>query len=121
MVSPSSAPLFSSNARKYCDAAEPALTIRTSRHAGGLWIDFVDNGSGIDADVQSVIFEKFFRISGEEAEGVGLGLAICQEIMSRLGGQVIYLPIESGAAFRVSLPQSVLVQETGNPGKTAVS
>ncbi|QFT59620.1 Alkaline phosphatase synthesis sensor protein PhoR [Sulfitobacter sp. THAF37] len=98
-----------SNARKYCDAEAPRLIIRSQRHAEGLWVDFIDNGSGIDAEVQSVIFEKFFRIDGAEAEGVGLGLAICHEIMTRLGGNVQYLPQQSGTAFRVSLPKSALL------------
>lgn len=110
-----------SNARKYCDAAEPALTIRVSRSDTGLWIDFVDNGSGIDPEVQSVIFEKFFRVSGAEAEGVGLGLAICQEIMLRLGGQVQYLPNKQGTAFRVSLPEKILVNEGENSGVAMLS
>ncbi len=93
-----------SNARKYCDAERPALSIRPKREGGDVVIDFVDNGSGIPTDQQSVIFEKFSRIGETKAGGAGLGLAICREIMARLGGTIAYLPGQSGAAFRVTLP-----------------
>ena len=98
-----------SNARKYCDAAEPRLTIRVRevRGRGGdrVDVDFVDNGSGVPEAERAVIFEKFSRLAGgAEAGGAGLGLAICREIMARLGGSVSYLPGQGGGAFRVSLP-----------------
>ena len=93
-----------SNAQKYCDAAEPTLTISAHDVGGQLVIDFVDNGSGVPADAQSMVFEKFARVGFDKAGGAGLGLAICREIMQRLGGEIVYLPGQGGAAFRVSLP-----------------
>lgn len=91
------------NAHKYCDAEAPVLVIKIQQHAGQLTLDFVDNGSGIAADAQAVIFEKFSRIGAQKASGAGLGLAICREIMARLGGTITYLPGQGGAAFRVTL------------------
>ena len=93
------------NAQKYCDAERPALTITVSRAGNDLIVDFIDNGSGIPRDAQEVIFEKFARVSDQKAGGAGLGLAICREIMGRLGGSISYVPGQGGAAFRVSLPQ----------------
>ena len=93
-----------SNARKYCDAADPRLTINVTQAGERLMIDFVDNGSGIPPDAQDLVFEKFSRIGDQKAGGAGLGLAICREIMARLGGSVSYLPGQGGAAFRVILP-----------------
>jgi len=95
-----------SNAQKYCDAAHPELRIRvrqTSR--AGVAVDFIDNGSGIAKHSQTIIFEKFSRLSDRNAAGgAGLGLAICREIMARLGGAITYLPGQGGAAFQVTLP-----------------
>ncbi|MCB1363675.1 MAG: sodium:solute symporter [Rhodobacteraceae bacterium] len=91
------------NAQKYCDAERPELTVSVHDLNGKVAVDFIDNGSGIPKEVQAVVFEKFFRISGEKAGGAGLGLAICREIMHRLGGEVAYLGGHSGSAFRVSL------------------
>lgn len=95
-----------SNSRKYCDAERPSLQIRVHHHLGvGAQIDIIDNGSGIDASRQSLIFEKFARLNDPaRAGGAGLGLAICREIMTTLGGEIIYLPGQSGAAFRINLP-----------------
>ncbi len=92
------------NTRKYCDADTPVLSISTTRMDAELVIDFIDNGRGISAGQQAVIFEKFSRLGDSTAGGAGLGLAICREIMARLGGAITYLPGQAGAAFRVSLP-----------------
>ncbi len=93
-----------SNARKYCDADEPVLKIRAKRNGNSLIIDFIDNGSGIPTDKQTLIFEKFSRIGETKAGGAGLGLAICREVMARLSGAITYLPGQKGAAFRVTVP-----------------
>ncbi|MGK7754668.1 MULTISPECIES: sensor histidine kinase [unclassified Roseovarius] len=93
-----------SNARKYCDAAEPRLDIRVAERDGMLQVDFIDNGNGIPAGQQGTVFEKFSRVSENKAGGAGLGLAICREIMARLGGGIEYLPGQAGGAFRVYLP-----------------
>jgi Na+/proline symporter/signal transduction histidine kinase len=94
-----------SNARKYCTADQPELRISLRQRGGKLTVDFVDNGKGIPKESQSLIFEKFARLSdANRAGGAGLGLAICREIMTSLGGSVAYLPGQGGAAFRVTVP-----------------
>ncbi len=94
------------NARKYCDAAAPRLTIWVTHKPGLLQVDFIDNGTGIPEDRQALIFEKFSRLTdSKKAGGAGLGLAISREIMDRLGGTIAYLPGQGGAAFRVTLPR----------------
>ncbi|EPX85621.1 ATP-binding protein [Salipiger mucosus] len=94
------------NARKYCDAVRPVLEIRVS--AGEeVVIDFIDNGQGIGREARDMIFEKFARVSDQKAGGAGLGLAICRQIMVRLGGNISYLSGQPGAAFRVVLPANI--------------
>lgn len=94
------------NARKYCDAENPELRIVVSEVGNELIVDFIDNGTGVAPEAQDVIFEKFSRVSDQKAGGAGLGLAISRQIVTRLGGQISYLPDKKGAAFRVSLPLS---------------
>lgn len=93
-----------SNARKYCTAANPLLQIIVQKGANNVHVDFIDNGVGIPPDTQPLIFEKFARIEGPAEDGAGLGLAICREIMTRLEGEIRYLPEREGTAFRVTLP-----------------
>lgn len=92
------------NARKYCDAKAPRLVIRVMQEADRVVIDFQDNGSGIAPDAVDMIFEKFARVSDQKAGGAGLGLAICRQVMTRLGGSVDYVTASRGATFRVVLP-----------------
>ncbi len=100
-----------SNARKYCDAEAPELRIGVQVKGGTVVVDFADNGSGIPVPEREVIFESFARLSGRRAgrpeAGAGLGLAICREIMLRLGGSIAYLPGQGGAAFRVTFPREL--------------
>ena len=93
-----------SNAKKYCDAASPKLQISAHQSGSDVIIDFVDNGIGIPAQDRDFIFEKFARVGEQKTGGAGLGLAICKEIIARLGGEITYLSGHRGAAFRVQVP-----------------
>ena len=102
------------NARKYCTAERPVLRIAVRRQDGAAVVDFIDNGPGIPAASQALIFEKFARLGDTaQAGGAGLGLAICREIMARLGGGIAYLPGQGGAAFRVTVPLAAALAAAG--------
>lgn len=45
-------------------------------------LEVADNGPGIPVDLQQRVFERFFRVLGNQATGSGLGLAIVQQIAS---------------------------------------
>lgn len=92
------------NAGKYCDSNHPELSIRVRQLGDRIAVDFIDNGSGVPREARAMVFEKFSRVSGDKAGGAGLGLAICREILERLGGDIQYLEGHSGGAFRVILP-----------------
>ncbi len=106
-----------SNARKYCDAERPEMTITARRRGANVVVDFIDNGSGIPKKSHALIFEKFWRLTDtHQASGAGLGLAICREIMLNLGGDISYVPGQGGAAFRVSFPAR-LEKRREDPGQ----
>jgi Na+/proline symporter/nitrogen-specific signal transduction histidine kinase len=92
------------NAQKYCVAESPQLSISVETMESRVIVDFADNGKGIDPAARDLIFEKFSRLPGQGGDGAGLGLAICREILTRLGGTIVYLPGETGTRFRVTLP-----------------
>jgi NtrC-family two-component system sensor histidine kinase KinB len=64
-----------------------------------------DDGPGIPPEYRSRIFEKFVQVKGTEAGGMGLGLAICKEIVRAHGGRIW---VESspghGSTFIFTLP-----------------
>jgi signal transduction histidine kinase len=67
-------------------------------------IEISDTGCGIPAEVQERIFQPFFT-TRPIGEGPGLGLSICQGIVTALGGEVSFeSEVGRGSTFRVILP-----------------
>jgi PAS domain S-box-containing protein len=97
------------NAIKYSpDGGE--VTLELSSGADRSTVTVRDGGLGIPGGEQERIFEKFYRLDPGQTRGVGgsgLGLYICRELVSRMGGS---LTVSShpgeGAAFTVDLPSA---------------
>jgi len=71
---------------------------------GALEIRVEDRGPGLPAGLERRIFDKFYR-SAPHAEGAGLGLAICDAIVSAHGGSIRAENREGGgASFIIALP-----------------
>jgi signal transduction histidine kinase len=88
------------NAVKYSDAAKEdrwvRIQVRREVDGEGFWrISVADNGVGIPAEMQGLVFDQFVRAHPEVAEGTGLGLAIAREAVEQMGGQ-IWLDSEEG-------------------------
>jgi len=56
------------------------VTVGTRRIDGAWRLTVTDTGPGIPAQERERVFERFYRIVGNEGEGSGLGLSIVQEI-----------------------------------------
>jgi two-component system C4-dicarboxylate transport sensor histidine kinase DctB len=81
-------------------------TIRvTLAHDGGeVRLSVADNGAGVPAHLRERIMEPFFS-SKKAGEGLGLGLFICETIITDAGGRLSVADGETGGAvFTVSLP-----------------
>jgi signal transduction histidine kinase len=67
-----------------------------------------DGGIGIPEPELELIFEKFYRVSGEQTRGIpgaGLGLYICKMIVAAHGGRIwAGNRVQGGAVFSFSLP-----------------
>jgi len=67
-----------------------------------------DPGIGIPADQQQHLFERYFRarnVSTRSYGGLGLGLYICHDIVSRHGGRIwVESEVGRGSTFYVTLP-----------------
>ena len=68
-----------------------------------------DEGPGIAREHQQRIFEKFYRLPGEQGAGVGLGLYIARQIVRAHGGEMgVESEPGSGAKFWFTLPVAAL-------------
>jgi two-component system sensor histidine kinase TctE len=87
------------------------ITMRTGQAQDKAWLEIEDNGPGIPAEHKARIFDRFYRIMGNQADGSGLGLAIVREIAEIHGASIDFMPLtggqESGLRLRVSFPLSL--------------
>jgi signal transduction histidine kinase len=81
------------------------LKVESYDVAGGIELLVVDNGPGIPAETKSHLFELL--AGSDKKSGMGLGLWLCEHIISRHGGRISYQDAPSGGAqFTVFLPES---------------
>lgn len=98
-----------SNAIKFRQEDKPPLiNIEARRSAKGAdWIELriQDNGIGFDEKYADRIFFIFQRLEGRKYEGSGIGLAICQKIVHRHGGEIVVKSkVNHGSTFIITLP-----------------
>ncbi len=93
------------NAVQY--TARGGVLLATRRHAGKLWLEVWDTGTGIAQDQIPAIFEEFRQLGdGARNRGSGLGLAIVSRSAALLGLQVrVASRPGRGSLFAVELPQ----------------
>ncbi|HEV2713364.1 MAG TPA: PAS domain S-box protein [Gaiellaceae bacterium] len=72
-----------------------------------------DEGLGIPPEEQARVFEKFYRLDPQMTRGVGgtgLGLYICHELVSRMGGRIwVEANEDRGSTFFFELPAEDLM------------
>jgi signal transduction histidine kinase len=91
------------NPIKYKDPskAESYLNIKIHADEKGASLEFSDNGLGIPADLQTKVFEMFFKID-EKSNGTGLGLYIVKTSVEKLKGKIqLQSAEEKGSTFLV--------------------
>lgn len=93
------------NALKYRRTVPPVICVIAQRRSDDWVFAVKDNGIGIHADYHMNIFQPFKRLHGQQYPGSGVGLAICQRTLERLGGR-IWVESEpgQGSTFYFSLP-----------------
>ena len=99
------------NAYKFTDSGEIKIkteSYKNSERKPFLQIQISDTGIGIPLEKQSLIFEEFTQIEGQNEkkyEGFGLGLTISKKLANLLGGELSFTSIEQkGSTFTLTLP-----------------
>lgn len=86
----------------------PVINLGSIKAETGHWkISVEDNGIGIEEIYVDRIFKPFERLHGRSAyEGTGIGLTICNKIVSRHGGKITVKKTRThGATFHITLPE----------------
>ena len=81
----------------------PRLEVRAELAQGGVRISIADRGAGIPPEIAPRIFEPFFTSKSVDA-GMGLGLSICRELVTEMGGTIDFETSPGGTTFHVDLP-----------------
>jgi len=82
-----------------------AITVRAHSFEGWVKVEFEDNGVGIHEGLVDKIFEPFFSTKAT-GKGVGLGLTLCYEFITKMGGNIeVESTLGRGSTFVVTLPR----------------
>lgn len=96
------------NAKQACPAA-CRIEVKAYEIEDFICIDIKDNGTGIPAEEQLLIFERFFRGNNKKhkVHGLGLGLTFSKMIARAIGGDLLLKEsTEQGTIFTIKLPKS---------------
>jgi len=95
-----------SNAIKYYDPLKkcPYVKMEVFHEQGQIRIIIEDNGIGISEELQSRVFDRFYRAT-EKSDGSGLGLHIVKETLERMNGSILLNSKKGiGTTFTVKIP-----------------
>ncbi|PYS23477.1 MAG: hypothetical protein DMG11_25420 [Acidobacteria bacterium] len=97
------------NAIKYSPVGG-RITIRVAESPAAAVVEVSDTGPGIPEELQSRIFDRFYRLDKSRSRdngGTGLGLSIAKWAVEVNGGQLTLEKTNGvGSTFRITLPQT---------------
>ncbi len=93
------------NALKFTPAGGH-IQVKVAAAGNNVQFSVADDGEGIPYEYQSRIFDKFVQVKAlQQTVGLGLGLAICKEIVNAHGGAIWLESIPGeGSTFSFNLP-----------------
>lgn len=77
------------NAIKYSEK-NSEIKIKLEEKNSHLFLSITNKGKPLNKEEQQKIFERFYRVKGNEQVGCGLGLAIAKKIAELHGGNIIF-------------------------------
>jgi two-component system, OmpR family, sensor histidine kinase KdpD len=99
------------NATQYA-ASSSNLRVKAFYDNGFMTIQVMDRGPGFPPDEISLIFNKFYRVSGSKAGGTGLGLSIAKGFVEAHSGTITVENRQNGGAkFSIKIPTDIPQEE----------
>lgn len=112
------------NAIKFTETGSVKIEFSQTPDAGDLCITVTDTGAGMTPDQLERIFDRFEQVDPSytrKQEGVGLGLAICQNLAELMQGEITVTSEKGvGTCFTVTLPV-VISQSAASARKKRVA
>ncbi len=97
-------------------ADQHEVRVATRRHDDQVIVEVSDTGCGMTPEIQRRLFTPFFTTK-PPGTGTGLGLPICQRLVTELGGRIEVKSVAgAGTTFTVRLPISAAPAPPPQPG-----
>jgi PAS domain S-box-containing protein len=100
---------LANNAVKFTEHGSVKIQVRGTREA--VTVSVIDTGIGIKAESLANLFQAFRQVDGSARrayEGTGLGLYLCRQLTTLLGGVIdVQSEFGSGSCFRFTLPREL--------------
>jgi len=96
------------NSCKFTREGSIVVAAKPQELGGTAWVEFTvtDTGRGMSPAEQAKAFVPFVSNKRDNAGGSGLGLSICRELVSQMGGKIGFVSeLDAGTHFSVFLPR----------------
>ena len=87
-----------------CEHCESSIHVKLERTEAAFFCSIEDDGGGVSPAELPRLFERFYRSENQKGNGVGIGLAIVREIVSRHHGTITAENGEKGLRMTISMP-----------------
>lgn len=96
------------------------VTVSAHPSAEGAVVEVRDDGAGVPAGEEELIFQPYFRssIHPEQVGSVGVGLTISRHLARLMGGDLLYARHDGHTSFRLVLPSG---ERTPRPGESSTA
>ena len=89
------------NACEHCDSS---IHVHLERTEAAFFCSIEDDGGGVSSADLPRLFDRFYRSENQKGNGVGIGLAIVKEIITRHHGTITAENGEKGLRMTISMP-----------------
>lgn len=89
------------NACEHCDTS---IHVNLERTEAAFFCSIEDDGGGVSPAELPRLFDRFYRSENQKGKGVGIGLAIVREIITRHHGTITAENGEKGLRMTISMP-----------------